>query len=216
MQEPKSAIQIPFLFSGFDVNTFAAADFQFNLIDLRNCADAVGAGFDLLEAGGAQHVDQRAAIEHLGHARAGMKKITPAVVQGDALQEFFRGERIGIGEVFAGAAFEVGDDDAHCPPGLENLPAIFRERQGFVTRELVKGVRQVDVLHGVGREGKAFADIVALDIPGPGGSVENRADDRNAREQDGGGVVEVVPTGDSGEAAADVEFDFAGGHVTTC
>jgi hypothetical protein len=201
------------LFFGLDVEALAAADFELNLINFWDDADTVTADFRVLEAGGAQHVDQGAPVEHLGHTRSRMEEIAPAMVQGDALQEFLRCERIGIGKIFASHALEVGDDDAHDASGSEHLPTILGEREGFVARELMERVGEINVFHAVGCEREAFADVVALNILGPGGRLQDGSYQGNSREQDRGGVVEVVPAADSGEAAADVDFNFRGRHV---
>lgn len=73
---------------------------------------------------------------------------------------------------------------------------------------------QVYELHAVVGEGKAFADVVALNILGPSWRSQDVSYHWNARQQDGWRVVQVVPTADSGETAADVDFNFCGRHVT--
>src|SRR5579859_1866074 len=72
---------------------------------------------------------------------------------------------------------------------------------------------QVDELHAVVEEGKAFADVVTLNILGPGWRSQDVSYHWNARQEDGWRVVQVVPTADSGETAADVNFNFRGRHV---
>jgi hypothetical protein len=90
------------------------------------------------------------------------------MAQGHAFKEFFGGQRIGIGEIFARYALEVGDDDAHDASGLEHLPAVSGECEGFGVRELGERVGQVDKLHAVVEKWKSLADIVTLNILGPG------------------------------------------------
>ena len=96
------------------------------------------------------------------------------------------------------------------------MPAILRQRQRFVVSELVEGMGQVNEPHAVVGEGKAFADVVALNILGPSRRSQDVSYHRNSRQEDGWRVVEIVPTTDSGKAAADVDFDFRGRHVPTC
>jgi len=72
---------------------------------------------------------------------------------------------------------------------------------------------QVDELHAVVEEGKAFADVVTLNILGPRRSSQDVSYHWKARQEDGWRVVQVVPTADSGQTAADVDFNFRGRHV---
>jgi len=46
-----------------------------------------------------------------------VNEIAPVTPQGDTLEEFLGGERLGIGEIFAGAAFEIGATMRSTPPG---------------------------------------------------------------------------------------------------
>ena len=90
---------------------------------------------------------------------------------------------------------------------LQHAPALFGDFQRLLPGEMLEGMRGVNVADRVIGKGKSLAHIAAFHVARPVWGLEQPAHDRYSRKQDCGRVVEVVPSGNTGKSATDVDLD---------
>src|SRR5258708_7856040 len=135
-----------------------------------------------------------------------MEEIVDAMGKRKAVKKVMRGHRCAVLLILANDQTQIRHYNSQRAAGLEYTETLAGNGQGFRPLEMFERMRGIDVADALICKGQALSDVEPVHITRPSRESQEPAQTRNATQENGWRVINVVPARRSRKTGADIDL----------